>query len=173
VEGVYSFAIKIRGDINMQKNLNELLQATFQMNSHADNCAYWLGFNNFKKIETIFHEKFAHKFPEWADKISDIMLKLNIHPIRKGLEDNDYDYTDILELFEDVETELEHYRELIYKIIDTATAQNVREIVGFLDDFLAELLDYKSQVNIWIKKAEQLIQNPIDFDKYFESFTFI
>ena len=77
-----------------EEALNVLLQATFQMNSHADNCAYWLASNSFINTSNIFHEKYAHKFPQLADTISDFMIKMGMKPIRKALEDNDYDYSD-------------------------------------------------------------------------------
>lgn len=161
----------VKGKI--EEMLNSLLQATFQMNSHADNCAYWLAFNNFINTQEIFHKKYAHKFPEWADLISDLMIKLGVQPIRKNLEDNDYDYADIAELFEDVETELEHYRETIYKIINTIEIQSIREFISFLDDYLLELVTYVNQVSIWVDKANENLNNSSKFDRYFESFTFI
>ena len=157
----------------MDKTLNTLLQATFQMNSHADNCAYWLAFNNFTNISEIFHEKYAHKFPEWADKISDMMINLGYKPERYCLEENNYDYSDYMELFEDVETELEHYRELICRTIDTANTFKFRELVGFLDDFLLELVEYKKQVKIWINKASITLNSSLEFDLHFGKFTFI
>lgn len=157
----------------MEEMLNSLLQATFQMNAHSDNCAYWLSFNNFTNAGEIFHKKYAHKFPEWADLISDLMIKLGFQPVRKSLEENDYDYTDYVELFEDVEAELEHYKEIIYRTIDTANTHNIRELVSFLDGFLIELVEYKNQTKIWFKKAEENLQNSLKFDCCFESFTFI
>ena len=157
----------------IEDSLNSLLQATFQMNSHADNCAYWLASNNFVNSAVIFHEKYAHKFPEFADMISDFMIKLGARPIRKTLEENDYEYSDYIELFEDVETEILHYRELIYQIIDTIEKKNMREVVNFLDEYLLTLVDYLNQVNIWEVKANDIGDNYSVFDKYFESFTTI
>lgn len=157
----------------VEEFLNSLLQATFQMNSHADNCAYWLASNNFVNTSKVFHERYAHKFPELADAISDFMIKLGMKPIRKALEENDYDYSDYIELFEDVETELVHYREIIYKTIDTIEKQNMREIVSFLDEYLLKLIDYINQVVIWENKANDIGDNYSRFDKYFESFTII
>lgn len=157
----------------MEKSLNILLQATFQMNSHADNCAYWLLFNNFGNAGEIFHKKYAHKFPEWADLISDLMIKLGYKPERLSLEENNYNYSDYVELFEDVEAELEHYREIICRTIEIANTHNLRELVGFLDDFLLELVDYKKQVKTWLIKAETTFNSSLGFDVYFESFTFI
>lgn len=153
--------------------LNILLQATFQMNSHADNCAYWLAYNNFINTEKIFHERYAHKFPEWADFLSNFMIKIGGKPIRKNLEDNDYDYSDHIELFEDIETELNHYREIIYKTINTISSYNFREIINFLDDYLTELVTYTNQVSVWVNKAEEISTDFSKFDKYFKEFTFV
>lgn len=165
--------MKKKMEAKVEEMLNSLLQATFQMNSHADNCAYWLAFNDFVGSQEIFHKNYAHKFPEWADLISDLMIKLGGQPIRKSLEDNDYDYSDFVELFEDVETELEHYKETIYRTIDTMETYKIREIVSFLDSYLSELVAYVNQVNIWVVKANENITNPSRFDKYFKEFTFI
>lgn len=160
-------------DGKVEEMLNSLLQATFQMNSHADSCAYWLAHNGFVNTQEIFHKKYAHKFPEWADLISDLMIKLSVQPIRKGLEDNDYEYSDYVELFEDVEAELEHYKEIIYRTIDTMETFKNREFVSFLDDYLLELATYTNQTSVWVTKANQNVNDPLSFDKHFESFTFI
>ena len=80
-----------------------------------------------------------------------------------------------MELFEDVETELLHYREIICKTIDTIDSSNinVRELISYLDDYLLSLTTYINQVFIWENKANEIGENRSKFDKYFEDFTFI
>ena len=62
--------------------LNDLLQKCFQMNSFCDNLAYNMSMLNMVNTEPIFHEKFAHKFPEFADIISNMMVALGARPVR-------------------------------------------------------------------------------------------
>lgn len=155
-----------------EENLNMLVQATFQMNSHADNCAYWLAHNGFVNTEKIFHEKYAHIFPQWADKITDLMIKMQVRPVRKNLESNEINYIDYLVLFEEVYNQLNNYRKKIYDVIEVVEINEDREIVSFLEEFLLELTNYLNQVNIWKNKAE-IIEDPVTFDRYFNSFTFI
>lgn len=156
-----------------EQQLNILLRQTFQMNSHADNCAYWLATHDFVQTQKIYHEKYAHKFPAWADELTDLMINLQSKPVRQGLENNIHDYADHKELFEDTETKLSDYRQTIYDTIEIAEINNDREIINFLDDYLVALSPYLLQVTIWANKANALEKQPEKFDKYFESFTTI
>lgn len=160
------------GDTTEQQ-LNTLLQQTFQMNSHADNCAYWLAANDYVETQQIYHEKYAHQFPAWADKLTDLMINLHCRPVREGLMNNVHEYSGHKELFEDTKVTLEKYRSLIYDTIEVAEMNNDREIVNYLDDYLVELSKYILQVNIWANKAAELDGKPAKFDKYFDSFTIV
>lgn len=155
------------------KGLNELLGMTFQQNAHADNCAYWLDDNAFVQATAIFHEAYAHQFPQWADGISDLMIKMGSRPTRIGLSTEDKNYTTFVEMFEDLESKLVAYRKKIYEVIDIAEEYNDREIVNFLDDYLIEISLYLKQVGIWSKKANQYKDKPEKFDAHFEKFLII
>lgn len=156
-----------------EKALNELLALTFQGNSQADNCAYNLASLTMLQSEKIFHEKYAHIFPEWADLISECMLTLGGIPVRKGLQENIHKYTDIALIFTSIHDFLLSYRNKIYEIIEIADMNNDREVVIFLDDLLTIILPYLKQTNIWLTKANKMKDNTEKFDDEFEDFTFI
>ena len=155
-----------------EKALNELLGLTFQGNSHADNCAYYLDVNTFVQTQEIFHEKYAHQFPVWADSISNLMVQLGGRPVRLALEANTDDYVSHIKLFEDVRDFLTNYREKIYEVIEIADMNNDREVVSFLDDYLLNISKYIKQSVIWVKKAQK-ITNAEDFDDEFEDFVIV
>lgn len=155
-----------------EKALNELLGLTFQGNSHADNCAYYLDANTFIQTQEIFHEKYAHQFPVWADSISNLIVRLGGRPVRLALEENTNDYESYTDLFLDVGQFLLDYREKIYEVIEIADMNNDREVVSFLDGYLLDISKYIKQNMIWITKAKK-ITNPEDFDDEFEDFIII
>lgn len=155
-----------------EKVLNELLGLTFQGNSFADNCAYNLSRMVLPTTEKIFHEKYAHQFPVWADMIGECMVALGANPIRKELQANVQQYASHTEVFKAVEEELIKYREKIYEVIEIADMHNDREVINCLDDLLTILVPYFHQVHIWATKADRI--DKIDtFDDQFEDFTII
>lgn len=155
-----------------EKALNELLRLTFQGNSHADNCAYYLDVNTFIQTQEIFHEKYAHQFPVWADSISNLIVRLGGRPVRLALEANTNDYESHTDLFLDIGQFLLDYREKIYEVIEIADMNNDREVVSFLDGYLLDISKYIKQSAIWITKAKK-ITNIEDFDDEFEDFIII
>ena len=74
--------------------LNSFINLNFQMNEFCDNIAYILGYKKMVKSEEIFHSRFAHKFPEFADRISNLMIKLEVRPKRGSLKTEDRDYSE-------------------------------------------------------------------------------
>lgn len=155
------------------EGLNELLKMTFQLNAHADNCAYWLDFNSFVQTNEILHEKYAHKFPELADKISEFMSKMGCRAVRIGLEIEDKNYKDFEEVFQDISVKFNKYRSKVYDVIDIAEDFNDREVVNFLDDYLLSLSLYLKQIEIWLRKVKQYEGKPAKFDKDFKTFLII
>ena len=155
-----------------EKALNELLGLTFQGNSHADNCAYYLDVNTFIQTQEIFHEKYAHQFTVWADSISNLIVRLGGRPVRLALEANTNDYESHTDLFLDIGQFLLDYREKIYEVIEIADMNNDREVVSFLDGYLLDISKYIKQSAIWITKAKK-ITNIEDFDDEFEDFIII
>ena len=64
--------------------LNELLMLSFDCNARADNLAYNIDYSRYPNINEIYHHGFAHKFPQLADIISDLMIQLNARPVIKS-----------------------------------------------------------------------------------------
>ena len=153
--------------------LNKLLADNFQMNSFCDNIAYNLGFKKMICTESIFHEKFAHKFPVFADIISTMMLEFEARPIRYALTENINYYNDNVSMFQDLKIKIQNYRNNILKTIEIADLNNDIEIKIKLEDFLSKFTPYFSQVMTWALRAEQYGLNEMIFDKDFEKFTTI
>ena len=158
--------------IETEKALNELLKATFQSNSHADNCAYNLACLIMPKAEKVYHEAYAHQFPKWADMISECIASLGGVPVRQALDSNTEKYEATEEIFEETLYNLSLYRDKIYETIEIADMHNNREVVCFLDELLKMLIPYFKQVRIWAIKAKRLDTQDA-FDEDFEDFTFI
>ena len=154
------------------EKLNDFLQKCFQMNSYCDNLAYNISMLNMVNVEPVFHEKFAHAFPGFADIISEMMIKLEARPIRKALLDNVDDYDNFKLIFSDLKDTVDHYREDIVSVIETADINDDMEVKITMEKFLHNFMSYLHQVNIWYKKSKEYSRIE-DFDSDFTSFTFI
>ena len=102
------------------EKLNDFLQQCFQMNSYCDNLAYNMSALNMVNVEPVFHEKFAHAFPSFADIISEIMIKLDARPMRLALVENVDDYDNFQLIFADLKDYVDRYREDIISVIESA-----------------------------------------------------
>lgn len=151
--------------------LNDLLQKSFDCNAEADNLAYNIDYNRYPLISNIYHHSFAHKFPELADIISNLMIELNARPIRKTVEAHEKEYLSLVDIFIDNDRMVEDYRQEIRKTIDIADMNNDYEVRIALDDFLVKFLPYVKQSDIWRFKAEQYKEQPWQFDVHFEELT--
>lgn len=154
------------------EKLNDFLQKCFQMNSYCDNLAYNMSALHMINIEPIFHEKFAHTFPQFADIISEMMVKLDARPIRKALSENIDDYDNFKLIFADLKENIDIYREDIIGVIESADINGDIEVKITMENFLSNFMNYLNQVNIWYKKSKEYSQVE-DFDQDFTSFTFI
>lgn len=152
--------------------LNKFLQKCFQANSFCDNLTYNMSALNMINSEPLFHEKFAHVFPGFADVVSEVMLKLDARPIRKALEENSDEYNDFKEIFNDLKEYIDQYRLDIMGVIESADINGDIEIKITMEKFLCEFVSYLNQVNIWYKKSKEY-DHIEDFDQDFASFTFI
>ena len=137
--------------------LNDLLGSFFQMNSISDNMAYALSCElGCPVASTIYHEKFAHLFPSamFADKLSDIMIRSNARPIRKGFDGDDKIYSDIEQLFSENVTMMENLRDKIRSTIDLLDYDIVnKEIVVELETMLVDCVRLLKVSNIWLENA--------------------
>nr|DAT96411.1 MAG TPA: Neutrophile activating protein [Bacteriophage sp.] len=153
--------------------LNEFLRLNFQMNSFCDNIAYNLGFQKMVGTEQIFHEKFAHQFPVFADTISTAMLQLEARPIRKSLNEDVKEYDNYVDMFSDLKQTVDKYRKDILKLIEVAELNSDVEIKIIAEKFLEDFMKYVDQVNLWYKKSKEYGDDVERFDHDFHSFTFI
>ena len=154
------------------EKLNDFLQKCFQMNSYCDNLAYNMSALHMINVEPVFHKKFTHAFPEFADIISEMMVKLDARPISKALTEN-IDYYDNFQLiFTDLKDNIDIYRDDIIGVIESADINSDIEVKITMENFLCDFMNYLNQVNIWYKKSKEYSQIE-DFDQDFTSFTFI
>lgn len=153
------------------KQLNILLQKSFDCNAQADNFAYNLDYQRYPNMSNIYHHSFAHLFPTWADQISDLMIKLNARPVRKELHSYESEYLNMKDLFLDNDRMIEDYRQEIKKAIDIADYNNDYEVRIEMENFLVQVLPYIKQSDIWRTMAERYENNMIGFDVHFEDLT--
>ncbi len=151
--------------------LNNLLQKSFDCNAQADNLAYNIDYTRYPLTADIYHHSFAHIFPQLADVISDLMIKLNARPIRKGINTYDKEYLSLQDVFIDNDRMTEEYRQEIRKTIDIADMNDDYEIRIAMEDFLNKFLPYVKQSDVWRFKAEQYKDSPWQFDVHFEELT--
>ena len=153
------------------QQLNELLRKSFDCNARADNLAYNLDYAVYPNIQEVYHHKFAHKFPELADVISELMIKLNARPIRKQIGGYAEVFETPLKVFEENDKMAEEYRREIYKTIDIADLNEDYEVRIAIEDFLLKFLPYVKQSDIWLNKAKQYKNEPWQFDIHFKELT--
>lgn len=154
------------------EKLNDFLQQCFQMNSYCDNLAYNMSMLNMVNVEPIFHEKFAHEFPKFADIISNMMIQLDARPMRKALAENVDDYDNFTLIFADLKEQIDNYRQNIISVIESADINGDIEVKIIMEKFLCDFISYLNQVNIWHKKSKEY-SHVEDFNQDFASFTFI
>lgn len=151
--------------------LNDLLQLSFDCNAQADNFAYNIDYTRYPNIGNIYHHSFAHKFPQLADTISDLMIKLNARPVRKALNSYTDEYVSLVDLFADSDRMVEKYRQAIRKTIDIADINEDYEVRIAMEEFLISFLPYVKQSDIWRNKAIEYKDKPWQFDIHFEKLT--
>lgn len=155
-----------------KNQLNELLQYSFDANAAVDNYAYNLAFYHYPNIEEIVHKHFAHKFPQFADVISDMMIRLDARPIRKALPDHIEDFDgDLYKIFEDILGLCNTYRQSIINTIVVAELNEDYEVKIRLEEFLISFEIYRKQADVWFKYAERYKGDYKSFDVHFEDIT--
>ena len=151
--------------------LNELLMLSFDCNARADNLAYNIDYSRYPNINEIYHHGFAHKFPQLADIISDLMIQLNARPVRRQINGYINEYKELVDIFDDNNKMAEEYRQAIRKTIDIADMNEEYEIRIAMEDFLLKFLPYVNQSDIWLNKAIEYKEDPWQFDVYFDKLT--
>lgn len=152
--------------------LDVLVQKSFEANAVVDNYAYNLAFYHFPNIEEIVHLKFAHKFPEFSDVITDMMIKLDARPIRKGIPDHVEDFDgDLYKIFEGILGLCNDYRAIIIRSIDIAEMNDDYEVKIGLEEFLVMFEPYRKQADVWFEYAKRYKDDYKSFDVHFEDIT--
>ena len=152
--------------------LNELLRYSFDANATIDNYAYNLAYYRYPNIEKIVHKDFAHKFPEFADILSDMMIELDARPVRLGLPDHIEDYKgDLLGLFEQILGLCNTYRNSIIKVIEMSELNDDYEVKIKLEEFLVMFEPYRKQADIWCEYARRYKEDYKSFDVHFDDIT--
>ena len=151
--------------------LQLLLKSFFNANAKSDNIAYWLGYNYYNNIEKIYHEKWAHAFPgdDFADGLSNFMLKLDIRPVRIGLESHDYDYKDLVEVFEDNKNMIESLLNEVHELIEIAEMNDDVEVKLYAEELSLLILDYFKQAEEWEHVSKTTTPN--DMNIHIEHYT--
>ena len=152
--------------------LNHLLGLTFTCNAESDNIAYNIDYAHFPRVGKIYHEAWAHHFPEIADEISDMMIQLDARPVRLALPGYEADFEgDIVMMFEANFKMAENYRQQIVKTIEIAEYNGDYEPKLFLEDFLLKFMPYRKQAEVWYVEAQRYKENAKSFDARFDKFT--
>ena len=157
----------------MANKLNELLGVCFEMNAHSDNVAYWLRYNNYTEASKEFHEKYAHRFPVFADEITEFMAKVKVRPVRLACPAHIDNYAGSEDAFVNVKEQIQIFMDKIKDAIELAEMNDEVTVKIFLENFLMNILVYAEQADVWAEKAKLVGDNPIKFDKYFDDFTII
>lgn len=152
---------------------NDLLRDFFKMNSICDNLVYNLDNMGLHHCADIFHESFAHFWPDIADTWSTRMTKLNARAVRRGFPGDENTYNSISEIFNVAKNETENIR---IKLLRTMEALDyditTKELILALEDMAIEILDKLYQVNIWTQYAEYYERKDkvMQFDQNFDKF---
>ena len=155
-----------------REQLNELLKYSFDANAVVDNYAYNIAFYRYPNIEEIVHKRFAHKLPEFADIFSDMMIRLDARPVRKGLRDHEEDFDgDLYRIFEGLLGLCNDYRQSIINTITIAELNEDYEVKIRLEEFLTQFEPYRKQADVWFEYVKRYKDDYKSFDVHFEDIT--
>lgn len=158
--------------------LNNLLATFFECNAKADNMSYALALDlKCGNASEFFHKNYAHIFPSnlFADKLSDIMTRYNIRPVRKSFEEHSEKYENIVILFKD---NLDMMISLYKKIINTIEKLDYNDgllnkgLIIELENILVDCSKWVNVAQVWAEKAEMYFQDSnikqfdLDFSKF-------
>lgn len=159
---------KILGNKNISdstyKELINLLRASFDANEKADDCAYDLDYRFLTNASDIYHHSVAHKYPELADEISELLIKENARPYRE----KELPYSSVIEIFESNLKIAKDYQSQIIQAINTAEYNEDYEVKIALEEFLLKFLPYIKQAEMWVEKAKAYQGQEVQFDIHFQ-----
>lgn len=157
-----------------RSKLNELVGSCFAMNAFCDNLAYNFGYYDYRNIESIYHELFAHHFTSIVDGLTDTMLSLDTRPVRLAIPGYEKDYNgNLVEAFDENLRACEDFRNKIVATLELAEFNNDVEIKLFLEDFLEDFVPYRKQAEVWARYAHRYEGNERSFEQRFGQLTTI
>lgn len=132
----------------MNPKVREAIQAVidrcFFMNALCDRMAYVMQGQWFlTKFASEFHHKIAHAYPEWADKLGDILLGEGENVIRGAVESQAQDYQSPAQLLASYRDEVLATRRVLgdayYTAFDNAEAGVAAVLADILEDFQEDM----------------------------------
>lgn len=132
----------------MNPKVREAIQAVidrcFFMNALCDRMAYVMQGQWFlTKFASEFHHKIAHAYPEWADKLGDILLGEGENVIRGAVESQAQDYQSPAQLLASYRDEVLATRHVLgdayYTAFDNAEAGVAAVLADILEDFQEDM----------------------------------
>ena len=132
----------------MNPKVREAIQAVidrcFFMNALCDRMAYVMQGQWFlTKFASEFHHKIAHAYPDWADKLGDILLGEGENVIRGPVESQAQDYQSPAQLLAVYRDEVLTTRRMIgdayYAAFDNAEAEIAAVLADILEDFQEDM----------------------------------
>ncbi len=132
----------------MNPKVREAIQAVidrcFFMNALCDRMVYVMQGQWFlTKFASEFHHKIAHAYPEWADKLGDILLGEGENVIRGAVESQAQDYQSPAQLLAVYRDEALAARRMIgdayYAAFDNAEAGIAAVLADILEDFQEDM----------------------------------
>lgn len=153
--------------------LNDLLRFMFKANSFGDLVAYQLESWGYHDASDIYHHQISHKFPVWADNVSDFMYNMGAMPVRKGFDGDDHEFESIEKIFKDNYQLFINLTDYIAQLIEEFEFDyKNRYVVINLEDVLQTIQPYVRVADTWMQKAEEYTKhdNLYKFDKDFHTF---
>lgn len=154
---------------NSYDNMNALTAMCFDANAVIDNLAYNLDYHYYTRIADIVHHKVAHVMPEWADMITEQMLKLSVRPVRKDINGYEEEYSDLKVIFDVLMKILVNIRNATREMIETADMNGDDEVRIFGEEFLMIVQNFIKQADEWIDAANKL--SPSELNIHINDYT--
>ena len=140
-----------------EESLNRLLQELFEGNAIIDNLVYNLIYHGYNELGDAIHKPVAHKLPEMADEISDLIDRMGGRPVRYGLETHNEVLAEVPAVFTKLNEYFLSLRIILNKLIEDADMEDDAEVRIYLEDFLNRMvMPYVRQSEEWKKAADRL-----------------
>lgn len=143
--------------------LNHLLQHLFLGNALLDNVYYNLKSMYYDNLADAIHEPVAHKLPELADEVTDMMFNLGAKPVRLGLADCTEQYSDASAAFKHIVEYFSKLKDGVKSTIEMADYKDDTEVCIWLEEFLdEEIIPMLKQADEWSTICDRIGSNSFD-----------